>query len=98
MEKWPISSRLKSTETGQTRFPLPRSHIDSKNYEIWNLAITQHHGPNKSGFVEIRGRLQNVHFKGLTSIATIQNFQLDISFDSRYEILIFRIRWKDIHY
>ena len=34
-------------------------------------------------------------FKGLNSIATIQNFQLDISFDSRYEISIFRIRWKD---
>ena len=28
-------------------------------------------------------------FKGLNSIATIQNFQLDISFDSRYEISIF---------
>ena len=35
-------------------------------------------------------------FKGLNSIATIQNFQLDVSFDSRYEILIFRIRQKDI--
>ena len=33
-EKWPISSRLKSTKTGQTRFLLLRSHIDSKNYEI----------------------------------------------------------------
>ena len=34
-------------------------------------------------------------FKGLNSIATILNFQLGVSFDSRYEISIFRIRWKD---
>ena len=62
-EKGSISSRLKSTKTGQTRFPLPHSHIDLKNYENWNLAIIWHHGSNKSGFVEIRGRLQNGYFQ-----------------------------------
>ena len=61
-EKWPFSSQLKSNKTGQTRFPLPHSLIDSKDYEIWNLAITRHHGSNKSGFVEIQGRLQNGYF------------------------------------
>ena len=46
----------------KTRFRLPCSQTDSENYEIWNLAITLHPGPNKTGFVEFRGRLQNVHF------------------------------------
>ena len=92
-----FSSLLKSTETGQTRFPLPRSRIYSKNYENWNLAIILHHGSKKSGFVEIEGHLQNFHSKGQNSIATIPNFQLGITFYSRYEISIFRIRSKDIH-
>ena len=35
-------------------------------------------------------------FKGYISITTILNFQLDITFYSRYEISIFQIRWKDI--
>ena len=32
----------------------------------------------------------------INPIATILNFQLDITFYSRYEIWIFHIRWKDI--
>ena len=64
-EKWPFSGRSNLTKIDQTHFLLPRSHTIFKNYEIWNLAIVWHPEPNKSGFVEFRGRLQNVHFPGL---------------------------------
>ena len=63
--KLPFSGRSNLTEIDQTHFPLPRSHINFKNYVIWNLAIILPPGPNKSGFVEFWGRLQNGDFHGL---------------------------------
>ena len=69
-EKWPFSGRSNLTEIDQTHFPLPRSHTSFKNYEIWILAIVWHPGPKKRGFVEFRGRMQNITFPGLYILYT----------------------------
>ena len=95
-EKWPFSGRSKLTKTVKTRFTSPRSHIDSENYEFWNLAITWHPGSNKvvTSIIEIVCKISI--FKGYIFRSDYSEFSTGHNFFSHYEISIFQIHWKDI--
>ena len=86
-------SQLILTEIDKTKFLLPRSHTSFKNHEIWNLAIILLPRPNKSDFVEFRGRMQNVNFQGRYNLySDLSENSFSHNFCFLYETSIFQIR------